>query len=704
MISACEELGDLRRAAEWTDATLRWSEAPPAGDVAGHLPGAPRRAAPAAGRLDRRRARGPAGLRRARRLPRAATWPRATSRSARSAAGSATSTAPRRRSRTAEELCGQQSAGLALVRLAQRRIDAATAIITRMLAEQTWNRLARGRAAAGPRRRSRSRPATSTPRRRRSTSSSDIAAEYESPALAAAALSARGRLQLGQGDASAACATLREALRAVAGARGPLRGGHGSPAARPGVPRAAATRRARPARSPARRDLRPARRRDRRRASAPRPAVGLPAGLTDREAEVLGLVASGQHQQGDRRRRSTSASAPSPATSRTSSPRSASRSPHRRRRVRLRARPRRWSLTATTRRCGGRVLCACPRASPARGRPGSPRPSSTSSAGSCCGAGICSAHGSRSPSRSSAVWTVKSAGVDVVEVVPVDRERHGRTGPDPRAVARDDGRAAHPGRVDEHLALAVLLHERGGRDRRVEPARPGRRSPGWPRRPAPWSVWSSMGTNTWRPFAPLVLTAPSKPDIGQGLAHEPGGGRRPPRTRRPRAGRGRGRGGSCGRAAPRAPAPGGTRRPAGWRTTAGCAGRCRGRRPPRAWTPPPTAHGGHPLGRVLRDVLLHERLLAAVDADHRQRPVLEHRQDPVAAPRRGSRPGPAWSRRPLEQRLVEVGEGHALALVVSLRRGHASRPRSLGDDLARLHHWRDGRVVGDVHEDRPRAL
>src|SRR5688500_5388437 len=45
----------------------------------------------------------------------------------------------------AEELCGQRSAGLALVRLAQRRLDAATVIITQMLAEQPWNRLARGR-------------------------------------------------------------------------------------------------------------------------------------------------------------------------------------------------------------------------------------------------------------------------------------------------------------------------------------------------------------------------------------------------------------------------------------------------------------------------------------------------------------------------------------------------------------------------------
>jgi len=29
LIAACVELGDLRRAAEWTEATLRWSEAHP---------------------------------------------------------------------------------------------------------------------------------------------------------------------------------------------------------------------------------------------------------------------------------------------------------------------------------------------------------------------------------------------------------------------------------------------------------------------------------------------------------------------------------------------------------------------------------------------------------------------------------------------------------------------------------------------------
>ncbi len=44
----------------------------------------------------------------------------------------------------------------------------------------------------------------------------------------------------------------------------------------------------------------------------------------------------------------------------------------------------------------------------------------------------------------------------------------------------------------------------------------------------------------------------------------------------------------------------------------------------------PPAHRAHPVGRVLRHVLLHEGFLAAMDADDRQRPVLEHGKDPVA--------------------------------------------------------------------------
>ena len=144
LISACEQLGDLRRAAEWTDATTRWSERHPLAmwpgicrvhhasllQLRGDWGAAEREARRACAELD--------GFH----VPNVA-------------AGYVEIGEIRRRLgdldgaeeafAKAEELCGQQTAGLALVRLAQRRVDAATAIITRMLAEQTWNQLARGK-------------------------------------------------------------------------------------------------------------------------------------------------------------------------------------------------------------------------------------------------------------------------------------------------------------------------------------------------------------------------------------------------------------------------------------------------------------------------------------------------------------------------------------------------------------------------------
>ena len=78
----------------------------------------------------------------------------------------------------------------------------------------------------------------------------------------------------------------------------------------------------------------------------------------------------------------------------------------------------------------------------------------------------------------------------------------------------------------------------------------------------------------------------------------------------------------------------------------------------------PQRHRAHPVRRVLRHVLLHERVLAAMHADHRQRPVAEHGQDAVrhgvevvdevALRRAGA----------VEQRLIEVGERDADVLVV----------------------------------------
>src|SRR5207253_8852733 len=93
----------------------------------------------------------------------------------------------------AEELCGQRSAGLALLRLAQRRIDAATSLITALLAEQPWNRLARGKLLGAQ-----VQIAVAAGDVETAAAATDelaaIAADFDSPALSAAALTAPRRL------------------------------------------------------------------------------------------------------------------------------------------------------------------------------------------------------------------------------------------------------------------------------------------------------------------------------------------------------------------------------------------------------------------------------------------------------------------------------------------------------------------------------
>ena len=292
LISACEQLGDLRRAAEWTDATLRWSEEHPMAmwpgicrvhhaallQLRGDWDAAEREARQACTELD--------GFH----VPNVA-------------AGYIEIGEIRRRLgdlegaeeafATADALCGQQSAGLALVRLAQRRVDAATAIITRMLADHTWNQLARGKLLPA-----RVQIAVAAGDLDAAIEAADelegIAAEFDSPALTAAALSSRGRLQLAQGDADAACGTLREALQTwqqlevpyeVATVRLLLgqacRCGGDEDGASSSFSRAAAIFDRLGAALDSRhiRDL--------------TSSSSLPADLTAREAEVLGLVASG---------------------------------------------------------------------------------------------------------------------------------------------------------------------------------------------------------------------------------------------------------------------------------------------------------------------------------------------------------------------------------------------------------------------------
>ena len=211
MISACEQLGDLRRAAEWTDATTRWAEDHPFAMWPGIC-----RVHHAA--LLQQRGEWTAAEREARRacaeldgfhVPNVAAGYVEIGEIRRRLGDLAGAEAAFARS---EALCGQASAGLALVRLAQHRTEAAQAIIGRMLAEQTWNRLARGRLLPAQ-----VQIAVAAGDLDTAAEAADeldaIAAASGSPALSAAARSARGRLQLAQGDLVAACATLQQAIQ-----------------------------------------------------------------------------------------------------------------------------------------------------------------------------------------------------------------------------------------------------------------------------------------------------------------------------------------------------------------------------------------------------------------------------------------------------------------------------------------------------------
>ena len=293
LISACEELGDLRRAAEWTDATARWSEDHPFAI----FPGVCR-------------------VHRAWALQCRGQWSRAAEESVRAcaelvgvsrvhaAAGFVELGEVRRRVgdlegaeeafREAEVLCGRPQAGLALLRLAQGRVDAANAIIERALEEETWKRLARAKLLPA-----RVQIAVAcgdlASARVAATELDAIASEFGRPALLAAAASARGRLSLAEGDANGACAALRRALELwqdldvpyeVATARlllGQARRGVGDEEGAIASFLAAAAifeQLGAELDIQATRDL-----------QRPQPA---PSGLTEREAQVLRLVAAGR--------------------------------------------------------------------------------------------------------------------------------------------------------------------------------------------------------------------------------------------------------------------------------------------------------------------------------------------------------------------------------------------------------------------------
>jgi ATP/maltotriose-dependent transcriptional regulator MalT len=210
LISACEELGDVRRAAEWTEATSRWARDHPFAIFPGICRVHRASALTWRGRLvdaEREAVQACAELLEIH-LPNAAAAYAEIGDIRRRLGdldGAESAFAD------AQALCGGTCSGLALLRLAQGRTDAAREVMGRCLDEAGWNRLSRAKllgaqtqilVAAGD-------------LDGASASASELAStaeDYAGPLLRAAALAARGRVELARGLARDACATLRDAL------------------------------------------------------------------------------------------------------------------------------------------------------------------------------------------------------------------------------------------------------------------------------------------------------------------------------------------------------------------------------------------------------------------------------------------------------------------------------------------------------------
>ena len=210
LISACEELSDYQRAAEWTEFGARWSE----GHPAAVFPGLCR-------------------VHRAEMLQRRGAWVEAEEEARRAYAELCDVNVfnasiayyeigeIRRRLgdiagadeafRRADELGRQPQPGLALLRLAQGKTEAATTGIARAVSEESWNRLSRAKLL--PAQVEIAVAVGDVDLARAATGELDtIAREYDSPGLRAAATLAQGRVELAGDDPSSACATLRRAL------------------------------------------------------------------------------------------------------------------------------------------------------------------------------------------------------------------------------------------------------------------------------------------------------------------------------------------------------------------------------------------------------------------------------------------------------------------------------------------------------------
>jgi DNA-binding CsgD family transcriptional regulator len=209
LVGACEDVGDLQRAAEWTDATVTWAGQHPFAV----FPGLCR-------------------VKRAVVLQWRGEWEEAEREARRAceelrtvkvgSAGAAWLEIGEIRRRIgdlagaeeafqhAQDLCCAPSAGLALLRMAQGRVPAAIALITDALRNEDRSRLARARllpAAVQVHLAAGDAPGAAA-------AASDLAAiadEYRTPALVASAALERGRVLLSNGDSHDAATALRSA-------------------------------------------------------------------------------------------------------------------------------------------------------------------------------------------------------------------------------------------------------------------------------------------------------------------------------------------------------------------------------------------------------------------------------------------------------------------------------------------------------------
>ncbi len=210
LIGACEALGDLARAAEWTDATSEWARSHPFAVFPGIC------------RVHRASALGWRGqLALAQLEAEKACAELVTVHVPNAAAAYAELGDIRRRLGDlagseeafgrAEQLCGSTCAGLALLRLAQGRIDAATRIIDDCLHDTQTDRL--GRARILPAHVQISIAAGNDPVARRSADElAAIAAVYDMPVLRASALTTQARVALAERQWRSAVTLLRQAV------------------------------------------------------------------------------------------------------------------------------------------------------------------------------------------------------------------------------------------------------------------------------------------------------------------------------------------------------------------------------------------------------------------------------------------------------------------------------------------------------------